>query len=236
MLTEREIEKWWSKGFVGPMAACSADEMAILKQYLLKNIIHGGVPPYLKNDPFYCRHLDDPIVAQLCSNQHIVNCLSSLAGDDLIMYMSEFINKQPGAREIKWHQDIGNILDPIISLTVWIAIDAATIDNGCLQIIPSGSATHIPHAFGEQGTFIDFSNLDHTTAEYVEMRSGEFIVFKDTTIHASGKNTTSNDRMAFTFRVTVPIVKIKKDARAFPGFRLTLLKGYDKLGFNSNNF
>ena len=56
------------------------------------------------------------------------------------LWQSMFIFKQPGiGGEVRWHQDATFLHSEPISVTgFWIALEDATVDNGCLWVAPGG--------------------------------------------------------------------------------------------------
>ena len=85
--------------------------------------------------------------------------MAALYGPDLLLWRTNFFVKEPGAKEIPWHQDFNYWpLEPPIIISAWIAVDAATLENSCLQIIPGSHRKVVPHvkatsemAFGQMG-------------------------------------------------------------------------------------
>ena len=60
-------------------------------------------------------------------------------------------------------------LEPPIIISAWIAVDAATLENSCLQIIPGSHRKVVPHvkatsemAFGQMGDFLSFARRSGT--------------------------------------------------------------------------
>ena len=64
--------------------------------------------------------------------------LSQLMDDEPVLFQEMALLKPPGGREKPWHQDCAYFNYPLdtVIVGVWIALDAATIDNGCLHIMP----------------------------------------------------------------------------------------------------
>lgn len=99
--------------------------------------------------------------------------------------------------ELPWHQDNSytNFV-PQEFLTCWIALSAATPENGCLWVIPqshrNGTAYHIPTPMGNQCLSND------STAVAVPIRKGGLMLFSSLLCHRSGVNLTRNEvRKAF---------------------------------------
>ena len=105
--------------------------------------------------------------------------------------------KGPGKAGQSWHQDEFYIPTRDRSLTgVWIAIDDATIDNGCLWIIP-GKPGHIMQRVPNNSTeYADVDTVDASAWEKdaipVEVSSGSVVIFHGYTLHSSRRNKTKD--------------------------------------------
>ena len=68
----------------------------------------------------------------------MTDLVAELVGPKLDCFLSQFIFKNPGAWGQPWHQDSFYFpFDPPRPiLGVWLAVTAATLENGCLHVIP----------------------------------------------------------------------------------------------------
>ena len=85
-------------------------------------------------------------LADVALDGALATAVADLVGDDVVLFQDHVIAKPPGtAAAIAWHQDFGYWpLDAPRGLTVWIALDDAGADNGCLHYV-AGS-----HRLGER--------------------------------------------------------------------------------------
>lgn len=105
-----------------------------------------------------------------------------------------------------WHQDYGywyenGCLFPDMG-TVWIAVDKANRNNGCLKILPrSHQAGRIEHVkIGEQvGADVDRVGqlAKRLPLTYVELDPGDALFFHSNLLHRSDQNSSPNRRWAF---------------------------------------
>lgn len=98
--------------------------------------------------------------------------------------------------KIPWHQDNGVVLpeaDESRILTVWLPINEATIENGCLQVIPTPRTQelieHCPTGLG--GPHIPDSSLPRAPVP-LPMRPGSVLLMHSRTIHSSLENQTAD--------------------------------------------
>jgi len=122
---------------------------------------------------------------------------------------------------IPWHQDNGVILpeaDAATILTVWLPLNEATVENGCLQVIPGsqrgGLEAHCPT---EQGVAIPERLLEGRAAVSLPLQPGSVLLMHQRTIHRSLENRTEQAvRLSFDLRYQ-PVGQAT-GRPAFPGF------------------
>ena len=182
--------------------------------------------------------ISEAVVHELATRPEIVERMASLYGPDLLLWATYFFTKQPGGKEIPWHQDQNYWpLEPVINISAWIAIDEATIENSCVRLIPESHKHVVPHvAAGSEMEFSEMADpafVDKSKAVPMELKPGEFFLFNEKTLHQSPVNSSNKRRRAMTCRVTIPIVTIEHDiAPLHPGHAATLIRGDDYMGFN----
>ena len=84
----------------------------------------------LEYDPVYLEYLSRPLFRGICN--HVYG-----TGRRIAIYRAMLMNKPAGAGSyLPWHHDRWAELDRDPLITVWTALDPATRESGCLQIIP----------------------------------------------------------------------------------------------------
>jgi ectoine hydroxylase-related dioxygenase (phytanoyl-CoA dioxygenase family) len=103
--------------------------------------------------------------------------------------------KPPGKQGQAWHQDEFYIPTRDRSLCgAWIAIDDATVANGCLRIIPGSHRTGFIHPWREHGNLREYDGptemhgFDTANEVLVEVPAGSVVFFNGYTLHRSTKN------------------------------------------------
>ena len=235
-LTRAEVDFFVENGYLGPYAAMSPAIMADVRRQIEADVLTTDGPnPRSRGQS---RHMDQPAVYDLATHPAIIDRIAGILGPDLVIWATNFWLKQPGGAEIPWHQDINFWpLEPPINASAWIAIDEATVENSCVQIIPSSHRQSLPHTkaeddmgFGEMAVPAAF---DASGAVNMELQPGEFFIFSERTLHRSSKNTSDKRRLGMSVRVTLPIVHIFQDsAPLHAGHTAVLAKGRDVMGFN----
>ncbi|MDQ1385035.1 MAG: hypothetical protein QOG65_2414 [Actinomycetota bacterium] len=191
--------------------------------------------PVLADHPDVHRHLDNPTIYDLCAHPQIVERVASILGPDLLVWHSRVFHKRDDDPPIPWHQDgVYWNLEPLVSVSAWIAIDRAERDNACVQVIPGSHLRPLPHMrtsptarFGQQA---DPDHVDASAAVPIELEPGEFFLFDTWLLHSSTANTSGRRRTALSVRYTTPdvTVAVKTLAPSVPGYGLQLVRGQDR--------
>ena len=117
-------------------------------------------------------------------------------------------------------------------VTIWLAIDHSTIENGCMRVIPG---TH-HHGFSEYepvdrnrhvfGTRIQPDQLNESEAVDLEVHAGECHVHHAKLIHGSNIDRSQRRRCGYTMRYMATSVKHKKNEE----HAIYLARGHDIAG------
>lgn len=130
--------------------------------------------------------------------QHkFIQLTTNLIGPDVRLYWNQAVFKYPETpQEFPWHQDNGYTpLDPEQYYTCWLALSDATLENGCIWVLPqSHKRSTQPHkrtAVGQVGYFGDDPGVA------VPLKRGSMAVFSSLLFHRSGSNLTDDVRKAY---------------------------------------
>lgn len=233
-LTNEERECYERDGYLAPLNYCSADEMEVLRQAISDSLGRKAGPQ--GGDLWGSRHQDCRIVYDICASAAIVDRVSTLLGPDVILWNSVFFNKEPGGSEIPWHQDRSFVMmEPVVNVAVWLAIDDANASNGGLQVVPGSHHNYVPHVprsrSDEFNAHAEMSAMDKTRAKQIDLRAGQFILFHENILHYSSRNSSNKRRLGLAIRYTVPGVKIKVD-QLFEGHFVYPVRGNDTVRAN----
>ena len=157
----------------------------------------------------HAMHDLDKDCEKISYSQKMLDILQSIGIDQPVLVQSQYIFKQPkiGA-EVHAHTDSTFIYTkPLSCVAIWVALEDATIENGCLCIIPKshhayplqqqycksadGNATEF-HDTNEQRAEWDLSKL-----EPLEVKKGDMVLMHGEVVHASYANKSQKSRHAF---------------------------------------
>ena len=232
-LAAHQIEEFYRNGFIGPFDAFSREEMADFRHEML------AVENTKSKTYDFCtprdRHFEMPRLWNYMTSAAITERVAQLLGPDLLCWRSQLFYKGPHSPAIQFHQAstfmVEDYLDPalfptdlseIFQLTVWVAVDDATAENGCLQFVPGTHDSIRTITFGGNEGFYgaQFSlDFDPEASKIVTLpvKAGQFVIFTERCIHGSPPNTTNRHRLAFNIRViptNVPVYPDKEKYRS----------------------
>jgi hypothetical protein len=165
----------------------------------------------LERDPLFLEYLQHPRFREITE---------AVYGPDVSLYRAMFMNKPAGRGTVlPYHQDGGTqwrlTHDPV--MTVWTALDDATIAKGCMQVIPG---SHRLGLLSEHGhTITPEQEAQYARDEdsvYLEAEAGEAILLHNLLLHRSGVNREESPRRAFSVCYMDAATRSTTDGRSFP--------------------
>ncbi|MET9020958.1 phytanoyl-CoA dioxygenase family protein [Actinopolymorpha sp. NPDC004070] len=148
----------------------------------------------LEFDPLFLSYLRRPLFEEICRQTY---------GDiPVSAFRAMFMNKP--ARQgtfLPWHQDRWAFLDRDPLITVWTALDPATVANGCVQVIPGSHKQGLINPEHGSGFLTEEQAKEHCLPEkvhHLELQPGEAVLLHNWLVHSSDVNTTDIPRRAFS--------------------------------------
>lgn len=159
-------------------------------------------------------HAGDAVFNMMIDSR-LLDIVESLIGPEITSNPIQHVRIKPPSKQLyeheirahiahtDWHQDRAVTLeeaDNTRMVTVWIAVTDATVENGCLQVIPKSHRnpmlTHCPRP----QLAIPDSQFESAKAKPLPVRSGGIILFDPLTIHGSLGNQSDHVRWSFDLR------------------------------------
>ncbi len=186
--TREQIDQYNEQGYITKVTLFEGEELEKIQSFFLKS--RKRLSSY---EQFKAFHHEIPELHDIVTHPVTTGYLQDLLGPKVICHVSQYIRKEPdpnSKRKTIYHQDATfNPMDARCAL-VWLAIDEAFIENGCMGFIPGS------HKLGaieceEAGHHISDAGR-YGEAVPIELKPGQAVFFSDLLIHASPPNRTAD--------------------------------------------
>jgi ectoine hydroxylase-related dioxygenase (phytanoyl-CoA dioxygenase family) len=156
------------------------------------------------------RHEEFPELEAFLLGNTIAKINETCLGDSGTLFNEQFVVKGSGTgASFAWHQDGAYVgFDHKAYLTIWIALDDTTEENGCVYVLPRNlneSPGLDPHEWIEESNELNgYSGEDPGKA--MTCPAGTIVAFSSETLHRSGPNTTDKPRRAYICQYSVETI------------------------------
>ena len=218
MLTDAQIAEYHDRGYVVPdyrLPEAQLEEIRNRYKGLLDRHpeFRDNASVLLTYDLGFLNYARDPA---------ILDMVSQVIGPDICLWnMSFFAKPALNGKKTPFHQD-GQYwpIRPLATCTVWIAIDAATEENGCLQYIPGSHKGGRLRAHDQKddpnytlNQELRPDEYDPAAAEPLILEAGQMALHDVYISHGSEENRSPDPRRGMTMRF-MPTTSVYDRARA----------------------
>jgi ectoine hydroxylase-related dioxygenase (phytanoyl-CoA dioxygenase family) len=150
-------------------------------------------------------HRHEPVFNAFCRDPRLLALVAGLLGPDLDCFLSQFIFKNPGALGQPWHQDAFYFpFDRRPQVGVWLAVTAATLENGPLWVLPGSQREPIHPVVPDrrehaQMGYVEIVDHDMSQAVPVLLEPGDVLLFHGHLMHKSTDNRSAGMRAAMVY-------------------------------------
>ena len=183
------------------------------------DICLGG--PFRTDEPLEASMHAGPAVFNMMRHPRLLDVIEQLIGGEILsnpiqhmrikppeaMLREELVKRNTMMSAVAWHQDQGVALPEIDQtdiLTVWFPVLDATVENGCLCVIPGsyhrGMLLHCPSRPGQGFDLRIPDEIRGAGGIPVPMTRGSIIVMHRQTMHSSLSNKSDGVRWSFDLR------------------------------------
>ncbi len=154
------------------------------------------------------QHDLDPVFDSFSRTPDLADLVFELGFVEPQLLQSMYIFKQPRiGGEVVCHQDSAFLYtEPETVVGFWFALEAASVDNGCLWALQGGHHLGLKKRFVRQGDHVRFEVIDpkpwpeHDLVP-LEVEKGSLVVLHGRLPHRSGSNRSSRSRHAYSVHV-----------------------------------
>jgi ectoine hydroxylase-related dioxygenase (phytanoyl-CoA dioxygenase family) len=184
----------------------------------------------------------------LCCHEEILDMVEQLIGPDIVLWGSQLFCKPAGdGLAVPWHQD-GQYwpLDPLATVTVRIAIEDSTPENGCMRYIPgSHQSRRLEHheitTASNMALRQQVPEIDESKAVDDVLYAGMISIHDVYLLHGSAENRSPKRRSDYAIRYMPATTRYVRDPE-FPANKMAsaqmnyvnrplwLVRGVDRAG------
>ena len=222
--------------FIYKHALLPRERFDALKAYFEE--IVADLPSHARPEGMDTPHFAFPRLFEWLLADEVLDFVERFIGPDIVFWSSHFLCKPPGkGLAVPWHEDSsywkGSLSEPKV-ITVWLAIDDSTVENGCMRVIPGthhGGFSDYEEVDKEKnvfGTQIKSDQFDEGLAVDLQLRQGECHLHHGRAIHGSNANTSVKRRCGYTMRYMTADVKFTSNENF--SHAIYLARGQDRAG------
>jgi phytanoyl-CoA hydroxylase len=174
----------------------------------------------------------DPVFERFSRSGKMKQLAASIGFAEALLLQSMYIFKQPNiGGEVTCHQDCTFLYtEPIDVVGLWVALEEATVENGCLWAIPGGHRRGLKSRWvraregGMKFEIFDAEPWPEEELEPLEVSKGSLILLNGLLPHRSFENRSTRSRHAYTLHLIGAGVRYPENnwlQRALP------VKGFD---------
>jgi hypothetical protein len=235
-----QVEFYREHGYLKFGRIFTAPELDALRAHVDDMI--AALPPGSRPEEMDRPHFTDPWLFRYLRHPRVLDVIEAFLGPDIILWSSHFIAKPGGdGKAVPWHTDgtyWGTVLQPMEVITLWLAVDESTRENGCMRVLDGSHrevaagmdqyeevdrATHVFHAR------LKPELIDESRAVDLELAAGECHLHDAWTIHGSNPNRSSKRRCGYTMRYMPAHVQFQAGDWA-KTHHIYLVRGQDRTG------
>jgi ectoine hydroxylase-related dioxygenase (phytanoyl-CoA dioxygenase family) len=243
MVTAEQVKQYRQEGFTIVDRLLDGPQLAAMTDYInayVEEQSRTRRPEHLDKP-----HVGDPKFLEFCSQPRLLDAVEQFIGPNIVLFSSHIICKAKGdGLAVPWHQDaVYWPLEPMEVITLWLAIDDSTVENGCMRVIPRthtlGPIEHVDDEHPE--TKVLHSRLPHEVVDESKavncvLKKGGASFHAPYIIHGSTPNVSPHRRCGYTMRFMPTETRLLREGPLAKWFRehpLFLLRGRDAKGVNT---
>ncbi len=204
-LTSLEVEHYREHGWIAPIDVMSETEASEVLAAL--EAAEADHPTELHAEHRNNAHLAFAFLADLATDDRIVDAAESIVGPDISLSSTVLFAKEPdSAAFVSWHQDAFYMgLEPASFVTAWLALSPSSRESGCVSVIPGTHRARADHhdTFGQDNILTrgqTITAVDEAAAIDLELRPGQMSLHHPWLIHGSQPNRSASRRVGIALQ------------------------------------
>jgi len=238
-LSPDQVETFDREGYlIFDEPVLSPEKFDALKAHFENKLL--ALPPEIRPEAMDVPHFTDTKLFEWLFADEVLDIVESLIGPDIALWSSHFICKPQGnGKRVPWHEDSAywrSAVSPMQIVTLWLAIDPSTPENGCMYVIPrthdNGFSDYHPvdpatHVFD---TEITKQQRDESRAVPCILQPNQASLHDARLMHGSPPNRSTLRRCGYTMRYMPTSVKFGGEGNWGNVHQIYLARGRDIAG------
>lgn len=231
LLSAEQIRQFHDHGYLAPVPVLSAAEAARYRERFAEFEAHEGgrLAGGVRNKS----HLFLRWCYELVTHPKLLDAVEDLIGPDILLYHAQWFVKEPNTPQfVSFHQDSAYwSLSEAQGLSAWVALEPATEENGCMQVIPDTHGAALAHAERKSSENLLWRGqtvtemIDTSKAVAMPLEAGEMSIHHARIVHGSGPNRSNARRIGYSIRYIPTHI-----SRTGPRDSAMLVRGTDRYG------
>jgi phytanoyl-CoA hydroxylase len=140
----------------------------------------------------------DPVFYAFATAPRLLDRIADLVGPDIKLFRDALMMKPAHHGSAKpYHQDSAYwSIDPPDLVSCWTALDGATLENGCMRVIPGSHRWGVQEHRHLADYQVDEDALDRSGEVAVPLAAGGCLLFHSLLLHATSPNNSPQPRRA----------------------------------------
>ena len=221
LISDRQIQRYHEQGYFTVEGLFTADEVDAVRNEITKIVARYPNDPQgmIEFEPSVENGENTPEVLELgvrklsnvvryntffrslAFHPKMVEIATTLLGPDVTLLQSILLLKPPhfGGAKI-WHQDNAYFRRmPNHIVGFWVACDDATVQNGCMHVIPGSHTLGIVEHGGLKNDYGAVRTPSVETAVPVPLKAGDALMFDGELLHSTPPNATATRRRSIQY-------------------------------------
>jgi hypothetical protein len=236
-LSDEQVAQYRDEGYlIYAHEVLPAEKFQKLKDHFEQKL--AALPPDIRPESMDVPHFTDPALFEWLFADEVLDLVEPITGPDIALFSSHFICKPKGdGKRVPWHEDSAywrNRVTPMEIVTLWLAIDPSTPENGGMSVIPR---THREAHAG----YSDYEAVDATQNVFVNeiikpqrdesravpciLQPNQASLHDARIMHGSPANTSSIRRCGYTMRYMSSACRLTEEQRDY--HQIYLARGRD---------
>lgn len=236
-LTDSQVKQYGNDGYLHPIAVLVEDEVRLARAEI--EAFEAGTGKTMDYPEKSKSYLLFDWADRLIRHPGVLDVVEDLIGPDIMVYHTTMWIKDPNTLQyILWHQDGTYFyLDPALHVTAWVALSDASVEAGCMHVLPGshkqGQFEHRDDP-GENNLILRgqaiFDRFNGEVGVPMPLQAGEMSLHHTNLVHCSHPNKAPDRRLGFGISYIPARVRDVGGRVGAPPGSAMLVRGEDRFG------